>query len=110
MAGEEKIRGGIAKRYRYEPTREREPSGVYPPSGFIQTLADELVRRTETGRWQAPKVIGDADIWIDPQQWDVLRTKVSDLVRELHLVAQPPRSPGAIRTSTTVAMFELESE
>lgn len=108
-AGEEKIRGGIAKRYRYDAARDQGPRGD-PSRGFMQAVADELVRRTETGRWDAPRVIVDADLWVDPDQWAALRTRMKELVRELHDVARPPRSPGAIRGSTTVAMFEMEAE
>lgn len=108
-AGEEKIRGGIAKRYRYDAARVQGPP-IDPSHGFMRAIADELVRRTEVARWDAPRVIGDADLWIDPEQWGALRTRMKDLVHELHDVAQPPRTPGAIRTSTTVAMFEMESE
>jgi DNA-binding transcriptional ArsR family regulator len=109
-AGEEKIRGGIAKRYRYDAARVQGPKGADPSQAFFTAFADELVRRAAKGRWDAPKVIGDAELWIDPEQWVSLRTRVSDLVQELHEIARPPRSPGAVRTSTTVAMFEMESE
>ena len=108
-AGEEKIRGGIAKRYRYDATRDPGPRSD-PSHGFLQVVADELVRRTEKGRWDAPRVIGDADLWVDPDQWAALRTRMRELVHELHEVARPPRSPGTVRTSTTVAMFEMETE
>ena len=108
-AGEEKIRGGVAKRYRYDPAREQGPP-IDPSHGFMRVIADELVRRTEVARWEAPRVIGDADLWVDPEQWNALRTRMSELVHELHDVARPPRTPGTIRTSTTVAMFEMESE
>jgi DNA-binding transcriptional ArsR family regulator len=108
-AGEEKIRGGIAKRYRYDASREQWPR-TDPSRGFMRAIADELVRRTEKGRWDAPRVIGDADLWVDPEQWDALRTRMKELVHELHDIAQPPRTPGTLRTSTTVAMFEMESE
>jgi len=109
LAGEEKIRGGVAKRYRYDPNHDRGPA---PSSGqtrsVVTAIANELVRRTASGHWQGHKVIGDAEIWVDPDQWSDLRERMSVLVRELHEIAQPPRTPGTIRTSTTVAMFEME--
>ena len=33
---------------------------------------------------------------------------IADLSRELHAAARPPRTPGTVRTSTTIAMFRLE--
>jgi DNA-binding transcriptional ArsR family regulator len=108
-AGEEKIRGGIAKRYRYDATCASGPRSVDPSRAFFAAFADELVRRSSEGRWEAPRVIADAELWIDPERWAALRTRMKDLVHELHEVAQPPRSPGTVRTGTTVAMFEMES-
>jgi DNA-binding transcriptional ArsR family regulator len=108
-AGEEKIRGGIAKRYRYDTTRVQGPRNVDPSRAFFAAFAEELVRRTSEGRWDAPRVIGDAELWIDPERWNALHTRMKELVLELHQAARPPRSPGTVRTSTTVAMFEMGS-
>jgi len=110
VAGEEKIRGGVAKRYRYDAPCGPRPPGAEPSRAFVAAIADELVRRSAEGRWGGPALIGDAELWIDSEQWAALRTRISDLVRELHDVAQPPRSPGTVRTSTSVAMFEMEPE
>jgi len=38
-----------------------------------------------------------------------LHNTIAGVLRELHDAAQPPHTPGTIRTSTTVAMFEMES-
>ena len=110
LAGEEKIRGGVAKRYRYDPSPHR-PQG-HPEGDRVvyAAIAEELIRRTASGRWPSPGLIGDAELWADPEQWLAIRNKIGELVVELHKIAQPPRTPGTIRTSTTVAMFEMEPE
>jgi len=110
LAGEEKIRGGVAKRYRYDPNREHGPPSTEQTRLVVTAIANELIRRAADGHWQGHKVLGDAEVWVDPDRWRDLRERMSTLVRELHEIAQPRRTPGTIRTSTTVALFEMESE
>jgi DNA-binding transcriptional ArsR family regulator len=110
LAGEEKIRGGVAKRYRYDPTRKQEEPAPDPDRAVFRTFADELVRRSAAGDWGAPKVLADADLWLEPDAWREIRRKIGEAVQELHAQAQPPRTPGTVRTSTTVAVFEMEGE
>jgi DNA-binding transcriptional ArsR family regulator len=116
LAGEEKIRGGVAKRYRYDAAADRdttrsrgEQSDEYHRTGYA-AIAHELIRRTSTTHFPSgPKVLGDADLWVDPAKWAEIRGRIAEALTELHQVAQPPRTPGTIRTSTTVALFEMES-
>jgi DNA-binding transcriptional ArsR family regulator len=110
LAGEEKIRGGVAKRYRYDARRD-DAHGPRPDdevrADFI-AIADELIRRTRAAEFgSSPKLLADADLWVTPEAWRELRDRIAEAVRELHDVARPPRTPGTIRTSTTVAMFEM---
>jgi DNA-binding transcriptional ArsR family regulator len=109
-AGEEKIRGGVGKRYRYDAHRE-EGLGPVPDDQLradFSAVAHELIRRVQvTGFPAEGKLLADADLWIDPETWKAIRGRVHDAIRELHDAAQPPRTPGTIRTGTTVAMFEM---
>ncbi|MBU2670088.1 helix-turn-helix domain-containing protein [Actinoplanes bogorensis] len=111
LVGEEKIRGGVAKRYRYDARLDRKPESAEEKGELFAALGHELVRRVALGRWTAgtASVLGDGDLWIDPVVWREIHGKVGEALRELHDAAQPPRTPGTIRTSTTVAMFEMES-
>lgn len=117
VASEEKIRGGVAKRYRYDVDRDREQRLTIGPLSDEQLRAElaafahELIRRTREARF-APsgKVLADAEVWVDPETWQEIRERVTGALVELHNVARPPRTPGTIRTSTTAAMFEMESE
>jgi DNA-binding transcriptional ArsR family regulator len=108
-AGEEKIRGGVAKRYRYDPARDHAPDSPERKRALFMSLANELTRRTAAGRFDAKGLIGDGEFWIEPDQWVAIRSKIAQAVQELHAAAQPPRTPGTVRTSTTVAMFEMEA-
>jgi DNA-binding transcriptional ArsR family regulator len=111
LAGEEKIRGGVAKRYRYDATaQQQEQPGPDPDRSLFTSFADELLRRSAAGRWDGPKVLADADFWIEPGTWQAIRQKIGEAVQELHAQAKPPRTPGTVRTSTTVALFEMDSK
>jgi DNA-binding transcriptional ArsR family regulator len=107
-AGEEKIRGGVAKRYRYDAAREHAPESPEQKRALFVSLANELIRRTSVGRFASKGLLADGDFWIEPEQWQSIRSKMSEVVQELHAATRPPRTPGTVRTSTTVAMFEIE--
>jgi DNA-binding transcriptional ArsR family regulator len=116
VESEEKIRGGVAKRYRYEVARDRERQS---PASYsdeqlraeFAAVAHELIRRTRGAHFPpGGKALVDAELWVDPDKWQEIRKRVTDALTELHDVAQPPRTPGTIRTSSTAAMFEMESE
>lgn len=107
---ERHIRGGVAKIYRH-------PIDARPPKGgggseqlFAQALADELVRRASLPRGEGRSMITDAELWVDPQLWDETMSAVAELSKRLHAAAMPPSTEGTIRTSTTMAMFALESD
>jgi DNA-binding transcriptional ArsR family regulator len=114
---EEKIRGGVAKRYRYDAGHDRDRQSSRRPKSDEQVrieyaaLAHELIRRTQDAGFPAgPKLLADAELWVDPERWAELRKRVGDALIELHQIAQPPRTPGTIRTSTTAAMFQMGEE
>ncbi|GAB1643729.1 helix-turn-helix domain-containing protein [Krasilnikovia sp. MM14-A1259] len=112
-AGEERIRGGIAKRYRYDTAHDLEAQrargrtaadrAIYP------ALANELIRRSAQAHFPAggTNLMADAEVWVDPELWRDIRDRIAQAARDLHDAAQPPRTPGTVRTSTTVAMFEM---
>lgn len=110
-AGEERIRGGVAKRYRYDPDRAHgKPARSSPENrALFVAVANELIRRTTEANWAGQKTMTDAEVWVAPEVWVGIRDRIADLSRELHDAAQAPRTPGTIRTSTTIAMFEMET-
>lgn len=112
VAGEEKIRGGVAKRYRYVSGRDKpgEPWTDRENEAFALAAANELIRRTAEAEWDAAKAISDAELWVDPEVWREIKNRVAEASRDLHNAAVAPRTPGAIRTSTTIAMFGLRGE
>lgn len=108
IAGEERIRGGVAKRYRYA---WRHDSAAGPPSPeddevHTRAIAEELVRRRRL-RADGPAIISDAEMWVEPEIWQ----RVHDLVQEasglLHDNARPPRTEGTIHVNLTASAFVM---
>jgi DNA-binding transcriptional ArsR family regulator len=114
QAGEERIRGGIAKRYRYDADRDRDRNretfqahGGDTQRALFAAVANELVRRTAEADWSVGASMTDAELWVDPQVWREIRDRIAEASRDLHAAAQAPRTPGTIRTGTTIAMFRM---
>jgi DNA-binding transcriptional ArsR family regulator len=110
-AGEERIRGGVAKRYRYDadrPSRAGRREGR-PADGrlMLVAFADELRRRAAEESSAGPRFLADAELWVEPQVWQDVRDRIAAAARDLHRAARAPGSPGTLRTSTTVALFRL---
>ena len=89
IAGEEKIRGGVAKRYRYQAPREADGGqGPAPTDEQLRVeysaIAHELIRRAQASRpGPGAKLVVDAELWIagsGPQ-----RDELDRLVTELGL-------------------------
>jgi DNA-binding transcriptional ArsR family regulator len=115
QVGEERIRGGIAKRYRYDADRDRHHGKARDPRsdahnrGMYVAVANELTRRVGEAHWSGKKTMADAELWVDPEVWLEIRGRIAQAAVDLHKAARPPRTPGTIRTSTTIALFELET-
>jgi DNA-binding transcriptional ArsR family regulator len=122
VAGEERIRGGVAKRYRYDVDREvpRSPEKAGPTAGtaagakrrlLYGAVAAELRRRSGHLRASPARAsLTDAELWVDPEQWQEIVAQVAAISNELHRAAQRPRTPGTIRVNATMALFEMESD
>jgi DNA-binding transcriptional ArsR family regulator len=110
-AGEERIRGGVAKRYRYDPERDRRSKPTGDESrALYHAVANELIRRTAHAEWSGKKSMSDAELWVEPDVWLAIRDRISEASKELHRAARPPRTPGTIRTSTSIAMFQMAAD
>lgn len=116
VAGEERIRGGIAKRYRYNLDREvaryHGAEGHLPERRAIYAaLAAELTRRSQHLKWSPGRQhFTDAELWVTPEVWAEVKGLVDQASERLHRAAQPPRTPGTIRGAAAFAMFEMEPE
>lgn len=109
VAEEVHIRGGRAKRYRHHPDSGRRLTARDPAEEQLLTkaIASELLRRADSRAAGRPAALTDAELWVDPQLWERLLEQSKQLSQELHDAAQPPRTPGTVRVSASMALFEL---
>ncbi len=112
LDSERTVRGGQERTYRYRPPGTDGPPG---PDGldprnaplWAAALSEEMRRRAHLADPHAPALTVDAELWVDPEVWRQVRDGVSALLTDLHHAAQPPGSPGAVRTSTTTWLFGM---
>lgn len=109
VAEEVTIRGGRAKRYRHNPDSGRRLTTRHPAEEQLLTkaIAAELLRRAAQRAPGRRASLTDAELWVTPEVWQRTLAQASDLSHELHAAAQPPRSPGTVRVSASLALFEL---
>ncbi len=118
VAEQESVRGGKAKRYRYDvdapgsraadDTSSEDRGRVQRP--FIEALAGELVRRShriDPGRRQSWT---DAELWVDPADYAVALARVEEASTDLHRAARPPRTPGTVRVAAALALFGMTED
>ena len=109
-AGEEKIRGGVAKRYRH-PWDQADMLGEKPtPEDVAQqvhAMGGELVRRFGNRASSTPSWLTDAEMWVDPDTWEQVMSHVQAASRLVHSAARPPRTPGTIHVNLTAAAFQM---
>jgi DNA-binding transcriptional ArsR family regulator len=109
IASEERIRGGVAKRYRH-PWQQQARKGEITSQdreAYTRALAEALVRRV---RHAVPNRYGhytDAELWVSQEDFDAVRASVTAASARLHESARPPRSEGTRRVALTIAMFEM---
>jgi len=116
VAGQERIHGGVAKRYRYDVEGELKKPAVPPKDNdtrahrlIYAAMATELNRRSALMRRSTRNHLTDAELWIDPEVWKGIRDRISEASHDLHRAAKPPRTPKAIRVNATIALFEMET-
>jgi DNA-binding transcriptional ArsR family regulator len=111
VAGEEKIRGGVAKRYRHPWQAERVQRPGRVPEGdrevYLRAMGEELVRRGRSRKPGTPSRLTDAELWVTPDVWQQVTALVEQASHLVHAEAKPPRSPGTVHVNMTAATFEM---
>ncbi len=115
-AGEERIRGGVAKRYRHPWDRARPSASpdAGPGAGgeearetYVRVLAGELVRRFGLRSRRARAHLTDAEVWVPPEVWEQAVALVDAAARLVHAEARPPRSAGTVHVNLSAALFPM---
>ena len=109
VASEERIRGGVAKRYRH-PWRDSAAvdlgENATERGAYVRAMADELVRRH--GDQRRKGIFVDAELWVDPSVWQEAQELVQRASELVHDAARPPRTEGTLHVNLTSAAFRMD--
>ena len=109
-AGEEKIRGGVAKRYRYPHEQRGVPRQPEHPSAddrvsYARAVGHELERRV--GLFGGSGMHSDLEGWVTPEIWERATRLMAEASYLLHDHNQAPRTEGTIHVSATAWTFKM---
>ena len=109
-AGEERIRGGVAKRYRHpwDAATTGAPGTPDDAERYVAAMAQELVRRFS--RRERPGSLTDAELWVEPEVFERVRSMVHEAALLLHREARRPRTEGTVPVAMTAAVFPMTRE
>jgi DNA-binding transcriptional ArsR family regulator len=108
VESEERIRGGMAKRYRYDATREvpLRTHAVDDRIAYARANALEVERRLRDAV-EGASSSSDLEAWVSVDTW----RRALDLLREashlLHAEAQPAGTPDTVHVSATTTAFTM---
>jgi DNA-binding transcriptional ArsR family regulator len=105
-------RGGRERRYIYRP----EPGAPDSHHGdredqalFAEAIGVELRRRAREADGGVARLGVDAELWVDPGDWQAALDAVRAASGELHRQARPPRTPGTVRVSVSALLFTMSA-
>jgi DNA-binding transcriptional ArsR family regulator len=108
---EEKIRGGVAKRYRH-PWDDKMIQHVdsQDREAMVRATAAELVRRSPLRRARTKGSLTDAELWVSPETWQRVFALVEEASTLVHAEAKPPRTPGTVHVNMTAVLFQMQDD
>jgi len=109
VEGEEKIRGGVARRYRYDAAREVPEGGPRPVEeriAYARTTAAEIERRLLAA---APGAGSSSDLetWVPVDVWHRVLGLLHEASHLLHAEARPAGTPDTVHVSATTQAFTM---
>ena len=116
--GEEKVRGGTAKRYRYPHERDLTPLAPGAPHPtvdpehralYVRALGTELERGTLAREPGTRGSSSDLECWVDPATWEEAAALVERASALLHGANRPPRTEGTVHVSFTAIAFQMSA-
>ena len=109
-AGEEKIRGGVAKRYRHpwdRPSTDGPKPSPEETQNYVRAMGEEMERRFRQRQPDTRSFLTDAELWVTPEVWSRVEKLVQQASRVIHAEAQPPRTPGTLHVNLTAVAFQM---
>lgn len=120
ISGTEKVRGGMAKKYRYvagaDLAAQSARRGPHTGSGRDQHRADMQQHRVALDAELRRRILAssgdgyfaDAEVWVDPQVWAQAKELVARAGRLVHDQAKPPRTEGTKHVNFVSWLFAME--
>ena len=108
VESEEKIRGGVAKRYRYDAAREvaDRSSAVDDRIAYARANGVEVERRLrEAGRGSGSS--SDLEAWVPVESWRRALDLLHEAAHLLHAEARPAHTPETVHVSFTTNAFTM---
>ena len=99
-------RGGRERLYRTvkgSPLSDRTDASPLLTEALVNNLRQRLTARVPGSE----AVVTDAELWVTPEVWHEARTRLHDLMRDLHERSRPPRTPGTAPIGATLMAFEM---
>jgi DNA-binding transcriptional ArsR family regulator len=108
VEGEEKIRGGVAKRYRYDAAREHPDrhSGVDDRLAYARANAVEVERRL-LGAGKGSGSSSDLEAWVPVEAWHRALDLLHEASHLLHDEARPAGTAETVHISFTAHAFTM---
>ncbi|MBS44217.1 MAG: transcriptional regulator [Nocardioides sp.] len=115
LDGEETIRGGVAKRYRYPHERRGvSPEGAHASADdqlfYVRAVGQEVERRMALRERGTQNVSSDLEGWVDPGTWDEAVALLAQASALLHDANQAPRTPGTVHVAMTAFAFRMQEQ
>ena len=105
IEGEERIRGGLAKRYRHVWDSVAASDNPPDPEHELRAMTSELLRRQ--GQRQGKLLLTDAELWVSPEVWEKALALVREASALVHEDARPPRAEGSLAVNLSVVAFRM---
>jgi DNA-binding transcriptional ArsR family regulator len=108
VESEEKIRGGVAKRYRYDASREVSTSrpGLDARLAYARANALEIERRLLDSA-PGTSTSSDLEAWVPLEAFHRALDLLHEASHVLHAAARPPGTPDTVHISATTNAFTM---
>jgi DNA-binding transcriptional ArsR family regulator len=107
-------RGGRERRFRCRPGARAstgDDAAIQEDHVLLgQAICVELQRRVSHAAKGATRLGVDAELWVDPADWQKALDAFKAASLALHERARPPRSAGTVRVSVSALLFTMSDE